>query len=167
MIQVYTGNGKGKTTAALGLALRAAGAGLRVYIGQFVKQGTYSESAALKKHSNITVEQFGAGCFIKGSPTAADRQRARAGFDRVKAVLAAGKHRVVILDEINCVVSLGMLAASDVLTLMRRVPPCVELVLTGRNCHASVIKEADLVTSMQEKKHYFTRGFKARKGIEF
>ena len=108
-IHVYTGNGKGKTTAALGLAIRAAGAGLKVYIAQFVKHGQYSEIKGLKGLSDIiTVEQFGSGRFIKGRPSARDVEIAGRGIENVKSILAAGKHQVVILDEANVAVSLNL-----------------------------------------------------------
>ncbi len=167
MIQVYTGNGKGKTTAAFGLALRAAGAGLNVYIGQFVKGRCYSEIKALKKINNIKVEQFGRRCFIKKAPEKIDIQISREGFKKAKDVVAAGKHQVVILDEINIAVKLGLIPLSDVLKLIKATPKNIELILTGRDAHLKVIKSADLVSQVKEVKHYYTKGVKARRGIEF
>lgn len=167
MIHVYTGQGKGKTTAALGLALRACGAGKRVYIGQFLKSGRYSELSAFKKFTNVTVEQFGTGCFVKKKPTALARTRAAAGFGRIKTVAASGAYDIVILDEINCAVTLGLIPVRALVSLMRGVSRDIELVLTGRDADARVLKEADLVTVMEAQKHYFERGVQARKGIEY
>jgi cob(I)alamin adenosyltransferase len=167
LIQVYTGNGKGKTTAALGLALRAAGAGLSVYIGQFIKGRCYSELKALKKFKNITLEQFGRGCFIKIKPSAKDIQLAKKGLERIRQVISRRKYDLVVLDEINIALHLKLLKLSDVASLIQRAPPNTELVLTGRYAHPKIIKLADLVSEIKERKHYFRRGVKARKGIEF
>lgn len=167
MIQVYTGNGKGKTTAAFGLALRAAGAGLNVYIGQFVKGRLYNEIKALKKIDNIKVEQFGRSCFVKKHPKEVDIQMALAGLQRANEIIAAKKHRVVILDEANIAVKLKLIPLSGLLELLKRVPKNMELVLTGRDVHPKIIKLADLVSQVKEVKHYYTQGVKARPGIEF
>ena len=167
MIQVYTGNGKGKTTAALGLALRAAGAGLNVYIGQFVKGRCYSEIKALKKIDNIKIEQFGRRCFIKKSPDKIDVQMALAGLERLNEIIAARKYRMVILDEVNIVVKLKLIPLSGLLELIKHAPKTIELVLTGRYAHPEIIKLADLVSEVKEKKHYYAKGIKARRGIEF
>lgn len=166
MIQVYTGNGKGKTTAALGLALRASGAGLKVYIGQFVKCGCYSEIKALKALKNIKVEQFGAGCFIKRIPVKDDLLRAKSGLEKAKKAIAAKKYDLVILDEINVAVKLRLVELSDVISLIKNTHPRIELVLTGRHAHPEIIRLADLVSQIQDLKHYYCRGLKARKGIE-
>jgi cob(I)alamin adenosyltransferase len=167
MIQVYTGNGKGKTTAALGLALRAAGAGLNVYIGQFVKGRCYSEIKTLKKIDHIKVEQFGRSCFIKKSPKEIDVQMALDGLKRLNKIIAARKYRVVILDEINIAVKLGLIPLRDLLKLIKNTPKSIELVLTGRYAYPKVIKLADLVSQIKEVKHYYVKGVKARRGIEF
>lgn len=167
MIQVYTGNGKGKTTAALGLALRASGAGLKVYIAQFVKKGCYSEIKALKKIKNITVRQFGFSCFIKKTPAARDILMARAGFTEAKRVITEKKYDMVILDEINVALKLKLLELEDLVTLIKNTPKKTELILTGRNAPDEIIKLADLVSEIREVKHYFQKGKKARKGIEF
>ncbi|MFH0918135.1 MAG: cob(I)yrinic acid a,c-diamide adenosyltransferase [Candidatus Omnitrophota bacterium] len=167
MIQVYTGNGKGKTTAALGLALRASGAGLKVYIGQFVKGGYYHEIKALKKLGNIKVEQFGRRCFIKKSPEKIDIQMALAGLKRLNEIIAARKYRVVILDEVNIAVRLKLIPLSGLLELIKHTPKTIELVLTGRYAHPKIIKLADLVSQINEVKHYYAQGIKARRGIEF
>jgi cob(I)alamin adenosyltransferase len=166
-IQVYTGNGKGKTTAALGLAIRAAGAGLKVFIAQFIKMGEYSEIKALKRFDDlITVEQFGTGRFIKGKPSASDIEAARKGLERIKAVFASNQHNVVIMEEANVAAKLGLLSVEDMLEIMVEKPKDVELVITGRGADSRIIEKADLVTEMKEVKHYFQKGVKARIGIE-
>jgi len=167
MIQVYTGNGKGKTTAAFGLALRAAGAGLNVYIGQFAKGQSYNEITALKKIDNIKVEQFGRGCFIKKSPDKIDIQMALAGLKRLNEIIAAKKYQVVILDEVNIAVKLKLIPLSGLLGLIKHTPKSIELALTGRYAHPKIIKLADLVSQIREIKHYYSKGIKARRGIEF
>lgn len=166
MIQVYTGNGKGKTTAALGLALRAQGAGLKVYIGQFVKRGCYSEIKALKKLTNIKVEQFGAGCFIRRVPVKDDLDLAGQGLARIEKIIAGKIYDLVILDEINVALKLKLVALSSVIRLIKKTPHKTELVLTGRNAHPEIIKLADLVSEIKDKKHYYAKGLKARRGIE-
>ena len=167
MIQVYTGNGKGKTTAAIGLAIRASGAGLNVYIAQFVKGRYCSEHQALKKIKNIKIEQFGRDCFIRRKPQQIDLELTRQGWEKVKKVIASGKYRLVVLDEINLVLKLKLLSFKDVLSLIKRTPDCIELIFTGRDAPAQLIKHADLVSRINEVKHYYRRGLKARKGIEF
>ena len=166
-IHVYTGNGKGKTTAAVGLAIRAAGAGLNVYIAQFMKRGDYSEIKGLDRFSDrITVEQFGCGRFIKGRPSAEDVAAARQGLNKVKTILAAGKHAVVILDEANVAVSLNLFSEKELLEIIDHRPDNVEIIITGRGATSAIIEAADLVTEMKEIKHYFKKGVAARLGIE-
>lgn len=166
-IHVYTGNGKGKTTAAVGLAIRAAGAGLNVYIAQFMKQGDYSEIKGLDRFSDlITVEQFGCGRFIKGRPSGEDVAAARQGLNKVKTILAAGKHAVVILDEASVAVSLNLFSEKELLEIIDRRPDNVEIIITGRGATSAIIEAADLVTEMKEIKHYFKKGVAARIGIE-
>jgi cob(I)alamin adenosyltransferase len=167
MIQVYTGDGKGKTTAALGQALRASGTGLRVYIGQFIKGGTYSEVKILKRLPNIKIEQYGRGCFIKSKPKKIDIALASRGLNRVKRIIREKKFQVVILDEINIALYLGLLKLSEVINLFKSTPKDIELILTGRWAHPKIIKLADLVSEIRDIKHYYKRGIKARKGIEF
>jgi cob(I)alamin adenosyltransferase len=166
MIQVYTGNGKGKTTAALGLALRAAGAGLKVYIGQFAKGRACSEHKALRGIKNIKLERFGSGCFLRTKPREIDRKLAGRGMQRVKQIIGCGDYQVIILDEINIVLRLKLVDLKEFLDLVRQLSKKTELVLTGRYAPASLIKEADLVSHIREVKHYYRRGIKARKGIE-
>ena len=167
MIQVYTGNGKGKTTAALGLAIRAAGSGLQVYIGQFVKGKKYGELKALKKIKNIKVEQLGSTCFIKKAPTKKDIALAKNGLEKIRKIISQRIYHMVILDEINIALRLELLALEDVISLIRKTPKKIELVLTGRYAHPEILKIADLVSEIKERKHYFKKGVKARKGIEY
>ncbi len=168
-VQVYTGNGKGKTTAALGLAFRAAGRGYRTYFAQFLKAQPTGEIEAAKKLAPlITIEQFGREGFItvKEGLDDEDISRAEAGLARAREVLLSGDYRVVVLDEINTAVHFKILPEEDVLALIDRRPAEVELVLTGRYAPASFIDRADLVTEMTEVKHYFAKGVKAREGVE-
>ena len=166
-LQVYTGDGKGKTTAALGLSLRAAGAGLKVYIAQFLKKGNYSEIKALERLSDfITVEQFGLGHFIKGRPSQEEIQAARNGFDKAKQMMLSGRYDVIILEEGNIAAACGLFSSQDLLDFIEAKPDHVELVITGRNAAAEVIEKADLVTEMKSVRHYFDKGVSARKGIE-
>lgn len=167
MIQVYTGKGKGKTTAALGLAIRAAGAGLKVYIGQFAKSGIYNELRSLQKIKNIRIEQFGRRCFIRGEPAPQDILLAKVGLDKIRKVISCGSYDIVILDEINIAVKLKLLSVTEVIRLLAQVPNKTELVLTGRYAHPRILKRADLVSEIKEAKHYYRKGIKARKGIEF
>jgi len=165
-IQIYTGNGKGKTTAALGLSLRGAGAGLQVFVGQFLKQGTYSEIKALSLFENVTVEQFGMGKFVRGMPSEDEKAAARKGYDRLCSILKTNAHDLVIVDEGNVAVACQLLTEDELLGLMDLKPDNVELVITGRDASAAMITRADLVTEMKEIKHYYHQGVTARKGIE-
>lgn len=166
-VQVYTGAGKGKTTAALGLLLRAVGAGLRVYCGQFIKHGNFSEIRAIRERfPEVMLEQYGAGCFVRGRPTAEAIRLARVGLKRLQSVLEDGCHDVVIADEANCAVACGLLKVDDLVGLIDARPLNVELVLTGRDADPAVIALADLVTEMREIRHYHRKRVKARLGIE-
>ncbi len=167
MIQVYTGNGKGKTTAALGLALRSAGAGLKVYIGQFLKGRFYNELNSLKKIKGIEIEQFGRDCFVRKAPTKKDIELARNGLEKIRKILSQRIYDVVILDEINVVLHLKMLELDDVINLIKATPKKTELILTGRFAPAGLLKIADLVSEIKEIKHYYKKGVGARKGIEY
>lgn len=167
MIQVYTGDGKGKTTASLGLAIRAAGAGKKVYIGQFIKGRQYSELKSLRKIKNITLEQFGRGCFIKGKPKPKDQELACAGLKKIRDIAAKRKFDVIILDEINVALDLKLLECREVLELLKNIPEIIEVVLTGRNAPFEILKAADLVSHIKDVKHYFRKGLKARRGIEY
>lgn len=166
-VQVYTGNGKGKTTASLGLSLRAAGAGLKVFIAQFLKQGDYSEIRALERFSDlIRVEQYGLGRFIKGKPTAEEIQAAHKGLQEVKEAMLSGEYDVIIVEEGNVAVSCGLFEMQKLLELISQKPDGLELVITGRGAAPEVIEQADLVTEMKEIKHYYQEGVAARVGIE-
>jgi len=168
-IQVYTGDGKGKTTAALGLAMRASGAGMRVYIGQFIKDFAYSEILTLKKlEPSICVEQYGKGCgFVyQAADKTAHIAAAREGLEKGLEALKSGRYDVVILDEINVAAQLGLLEDGAILNLMDQKPEGTELILTGRNASTEVMERADLVTEMKEIKHYYNDGVEARLGIE-
>ncbi len=166
-VQVYTGNGKGKTTASLGLAVRAAGAGLKVFIAQFLKKGDYSEIKALSKFSeNITIRQFGLGRFVKGKPSEEDISAGMEGYKLLETVIKEGAHDLVIIEEGNVAVSCGLFSENSLISLIDLKPEHVELVITGRNAGAKLIEKADLVTEMKEIKHYYKQGVKARVGIE-
>jgi cob(I)alamin adenosyltransferase len=166
-IQVYTGNGKGKTTAAIGLAIRAAGAGLKVFIAQFIKMGDYSEIKALKRFSDlITVEQFGLGRFTDGKPLPEDIAAAQKGLKRIKSIMVAEEYKVIILEEANVAAKFGLIRIQDLLGLIINKPYDLELVITGRYASPRVIENADLVTEMVPIKHYFEKGVPARVGIE-
>jgi cob(I)alamin adenosyltransferase len=166
-IQVYTGDGKCKTTAALGLALRAVGAGLRVYLGQFIKGGDYSEIKILRaRFPEITVEQYGFGRFVLGKPTPEDIQAAHRGLQCLSSAMAGGQYDVIIADEANTAAGAGLFAEADLLRLMNTKPDTVELILTGRGAGAAVMARADLVTEMKCIKHYYDAGIPGRPGIE-
>ena len=166
-IQVYTGDGKGKTTAALGLALRAAGAGLRVLIAQFIKKKRCSEHKALERFGDlVTVSQYGTG-FISGpGGTESEVRAAQKGIRDVTRLISLEEYDVVILDEINVAVSKGLVSVEAVLKLLDERPQGVEIVLTGRAADKRVVRRADLVTEMKEIRHYMNKGVNARKGIE-
>ncbi|WRS27073.1 cob(I)yrinic acid a,c-diamide adenosyltransferase [Oscillospiraceae bacterium MB08-C2-2] len=167
-IQVYTGNGKGKTTALLGLALRACGAGLGVYLGQFLKEDSTSEIQALKAYlPQVTVEQYGPGYFIAGrEPNEQEKAMGTAGLEKARVAMLSGKYSLILLDEINVALSKGLVELDAVLALMEQKPAGVELVLTGRGAMPEIIEAADLVTEMREIKHYYKDGVQARVGIE-
>jgi cob(I)alamin adenosyltransferase len=166
-VQIYTGNGKGKTTAAIGLAIRAAGAGLKVFIAQFIKSGDYNEIKALKRFTDlITVEQFGRGRFLKGKPAPEDIKAAQKGLERVKAVMASEEYDIIIMEEANVAATLGLFSEDELLEIIHNKPHAKEIVITGRNASARIIEKADLVTEMKEIKHYYQIGVQARIGIE-
>jgi len=166
-IQVYTGDGKGKTTAALGLALRAAGAGLRVYIAQFVKGMKYSELDIITRLSDlITLKQYGRDCFIFRDPEEDDIKAAQDGLKEVKDIMCTGKYQLIILDEANIATYYKLFSVDDLLDFIHSRPEGVELVITGRKADPRIIDEADLVTEMKEIKHYYQKGVQARDGIE-
>lgn len=166
-VQVYTGNGKGKTTAAFGLALRAAGAGLKVYIGQFLKKGEYSELNSINKFKDfIKIEQFGGKRFIGQKIREEDRKLAKKGFKKIREIIFSREYNVVILDEINVALYFKLIPENDLIDLIKNKPSEIELVLTGRYASPQIIETADLVTEMRKIKHYFSKGVIARAGIE-
>ena len=189
MLQVYTGNGKGKTTAAIGLAIRALGAGRKVYIMQFMKSLAYSEQKILQGFSpELTLRTSGKPFFIaeegtlsnelqdkfgdavvifpKGKPPQDYIELINAGFEEVKRAISSKKYGLVILDELNVALHFGLIGRTAVEELLKMVPKNTELVLTGRDAPDWLIERADLVTDMKEVKHYYTKGVEARKGIE-
>ena len=168
-IQVYTGNGKGKTTAALGQALRAAGSGLKTFLVRFMKDFPYGELESIQYLSEwIKLEQYGNDTFVfnKTPPKDIDLQTAKQGLQRAKEAMLSGKYDVVIMDEVCVAIYFGLLKTKDVLVLLEQKPVPVELILTGRYCPPELIEKADLVTEMKEIKHYYQKGVLARKGIE-
>lgn len=167
LVHVYTGSGKGKTTAALGLAVRAAGRGFKVSIHQFLKNGGYGELKALKKVDNIIIRQCGRRCFIKGKPECRDIECAETGLKAAAKDINSSKYNLVILDEINIALKLGLIKTKDAVSLINRKPKEVELVLTGRGAPAAILKMADLITEMREIRHPYRKGIYARKGIEY
>ena len=166
-VQVYTGDGKGKTTAALGLAIRAAGAGLKVYFAQFIKGMKYSEHRALERFKDcITVRQYGSNCFINGVPKDEDIRMAREGLSEVREMMLSGMFQVVVLDEANIATRYNLFSTDDLLDFIRAKPDDIELVITGRDADPRIIEAADLVTEMKEVKHYYRKDVLARDGIE-
>jgi len=166
-VHVYTGNGKGKTTAALGLAMRAAGAGFRVFLGQFVKGMDYSELHSFARLSDqITLKQYGRQCFIYNEPEMDDVLVARQGLEEVRQAIASGDYQLVIMDEANIAIHYNLFSVNELLELIETKPEHVELVITGRYMDARIVEHADLVTEMREVKHYYTQGVPARVGIE-
>jgi cob(I)alamin adenosyltransferase len=167
-IHLYTGDGKGKTTAALGLAMRACGAGKKVFIGQFVKGKHYSEITTIQNHLPcIELKQYGLDCFIVNDPEQKDSDAARQGLDEVKAILLSCEYDLVILDELNIALHYNLFPLEEVLEMLRNKAPQIEIVITGRYAPKEIYDVADLITEMKEIKHYYTEGIEARIGIEF
>jgi len=169
-IHVYTGNGKGKTTAALGLALRAVGSGLKVLIIQFLKgEGSYTgeRETALRLAPELEIRARGDEGFVESAdPSPRDGELAREALDEALQEISGGRWDLVILDEINVAVHFGLIAVQDILELLDSKPDGVEIVLTGRYAPVELIERADLVTEMREVKHYYKAGVPARRGIE-
>ena len=168
LIHVYTGNGKGKTTAAIGLGLRAAGNGLKVHMIQFMKGRRYSELDALDMIPNFTVKQFGRDEFVsKENPEQIDIDLAQQGFDYAQEIINNSKYDVVILDEINVAVDYQLIPLQEILTLIKEKPDNVELIFTGRYAHQEIVRYADLVSEILEIKHPYQEGIESRKGIDW
>lgn len=166
MVHVYTGNGKGKTTAAFGLAVRAVGAEKNVYIAQFVKGMKYSELNSLSKIEKIKIKQYGLNYFIKGKAEQEDIDAARKGLAEVAEILKSGEYELVILDEANIAVYYELFSAEELIEVIEKRASKVEVVITGRYADDKIIEFADLVTEMKEIKHYYQDGVLSRKGIE-
>lgn len=169
LIHVYTGNGKGKTTAALGLAMRAAGHGLRVSMIQFMKgRINYGELETAKLIPNFEIKQVGRPDFVsRENPDPEDIRLAQEGFEYAKTVISSGQYDMVILDEINVAMDFRLIPHHHVIALIEEKPETVELVLTGRECPPDVVEIADYVTEVVEIKHPYREGMKARIGIEW
>lgn len=166
-LQIYTGDGKGKTTAALGLALRAAGRGLKIYIAQFMKGQSYGELKSIAMIPEIKIEQFGKDTFIHiDKASREDKLMAKQGLEKVIGVMLSQKYNIIILDEINVAIHFKLLTVDEVLKVISLKPENIELILTGRQAPSELIECADLVTEMREVKHYYQKGVPARNGIE-
>jgi len=168
MLHVYTGDGKGKTSAALGLGLRAAGHGYKVCMIQFMKGGLmYGEQKAVKHIPGFEIRQFGRKEFVdRDRPSRVDRELAAKGMAFARKVLAEGKYDIVILDELNVALDWKLVTLEEVLSLIRGRAPRTELVLTGRYAHPQVMEMADYVTEMREIAHPYRRGILSTKGVD-
>lgn len=169
LVQVYTGDGKGKTTAALGQALRAVGRGLKVYMAQFIKGQETGELLVAKRLApDFVIRQFGLGKFITGrEPSSEELEMAKAGWAEITRVADSGEYDIVILDEISHAIRVGLIRIEQVLELLDRRPKQLEVILTGRRMPGELTEVADLVTDMVAVKHPYDRGIRMRKGIEF
>ncbi len=166
-VQVYTGSGKGKTTAALGLALRAAGAGQKIFIAQFIKSRICSEHLALERFKDfITIRQYGNGLILNRPVTTSDIAAARKGLEESRKVMLSRDYDIIILDEANVAVKRALINVDALIELIKDKPTGLELIITGRYADERIIEAADLVTEMKEIKHYSKKGVKARVGIE-
>lgn len=168
LVEIYTGTGKGKTTAALGLGLRAHGKGLKVYMIQFMKGDIeYGEVAAARELDGFEIEQFGRPDFVKkNEPEKIDIDFAKRALERANKILLENQYEIVILDEINVALEWNLIKLDDVINLIKNKPKNIELILTGRYAHPKIIELADLVTDMREIKHPYQQGISAREGIE-
>ena len=168
LIQVYTGDGKGKTTAALGLALRAAGRNMKVLIVQFMKKWDYGELHSVKLIPNITLETFGTKEFVyKGKAKKIDYEEAEKAFSFGVKGMKSGNYDIVIFDELNMALYYELLDLKEVVEKLKGKPDNVEVVITGRKAPEEIIEIADLVTEMEEIKHPYQKGIEARRGIEY
>ncbi len=169
LVQVYTGTGKGKTTAALGLVLRASGKGQKSIVIQFMKgQIKYGELNAILNLPNVEIEQYGRPDFVnKENPEKIDIDLAMEGLERAKEVIVSGDYDIVVLDEMNMALDFNLLSEEEVIDVIEKRPPHVEIVLTGRNASPGLINLADLVTVMADVKHPYMVGVEGREGIEY
>jgi cob(I)alamin adenosyltransferase len=168
LIHIYTGNGKGKTTASIGLGIRAIGNNLKVYMIQFMKGRRYSEINALENIPNFKIVQFGRDEFVsKDKPEQIDIDLARRGFGHAKEIISKGGYDLVILDEVNVAVDFNLISLDELLNVLKEKPKKVEIVLTGRYAHPDLVIHADVVSEILEIKHPFHQGIKSRKGIDW
>ncbi|NLA04650.1 MAG: cob(I)yrinic acid a,c-diamide adenosyltransferase [Firmicutes bacterium] len=168
LVMVYTGEGKGKTTAAVGQALRALGHGFRVYMIHFMKGRDYGEFLAAEKLPHLVVDRAGRDSFVKRDhPDPVDMELARDGFDRAGRAVRSGQYDLVVLDEIIVAVDFGLIPEAELLELIEEKPPGVDLVLTGRGATPELVKRADLVSEVLMIKHHYQKGVPGRKGIEY
>ena len=169
LVEIFTGEGKGKTSAALGVALRALGYGLKVCIIYFMKGDyPYSEQKVLSRLPNINLTRFGKRGFVDPKNIKEeDRKQAREALEAARDAVTSGKYDVVVLDEVNVATAWDILDTSDVVQLIKKKPPNVELILTGRYADDRLIELADMVTEMKEIKHPHNRGISAREGIDY
>lgn len=169
LVFVFTGNGKGKTTAAMGQALRAVGHGLKVLVIQFMKGKKYGEVLAVEKYlPDITIYRCGLDSFVmRGNPAPIDVELAVQGLNIAKKELSSGEYNMVILDEINVALDFKLLSIDDVVDMIKNKPPSVDMILTGRYAPPEIIAVADTVSEIQEIKHHYSAGVKERAGIEF
>jgi cob(I)alamin adenosyltransferase len=165
-IHIYTGNGKGKSTAAFGLAIRALMSGKKVYIGQFVKDMAYNETKISNDYENLTIEQLGKGCFIQRKPTDEDKKIARAALDKCYKLYSSDRYDLIILDELCIALYFKLFSVQVVIDYFFSKKHNAEIVITGRYCPEEMIERADLVTEMKEIKHYFNQGVSSRDGFD-
>ncbi|UCG71111.1 MAG: cob(I)yrinic acid a,c-diamide adenosyltransferase [Thermoplasmata archaeon] len=168
LVHVYTGDGKGKTTAAIGLAMRACGSGLKVYMIQFMKGDIeYGELKAAELLPNFTIKQFGRPSFVdKERPQEEDLVLAREGLAHANEIIRRAEHDILILDELNVALDFKLVDLADVMNLLDSKPDNMEIIITGRNAHDEILKRADYVTNMRNEKHPYYKGIPARNGIE-
>ncbi len=168
LVMVYTGDGKGKTTAALGLAFRAAGHGLKVLAVHFLKGRDYGEAKAAEIFPNFDVVKAGREKFVnRDNPDPEDVKLAKEGLSRAGEAAASGQYDLIVLDEINVALNYNLVSLQDVLELIEKRAPGVNLVLTGRNAPPEILEKADMISEVKEIKHHFASGIKAREGIEY
>lgn len=165
-IHIYTGNGKGKTTCALGLSIRAVCAGKKVFFGQFVKGMEYSELHAVKYLPNFQMRQYGRPCFVCNNPTEEDIESAKKGLLEIENILVNSNFDLVVMDELNIALYYKLFSVEEVIKILDKRKENMEIVITGRYASQELIDKADLVTEMKEIKHYYKNGVQARKGIE-
>lgn len=168
LVMVYTGEGKGKTTAAVGQAVRALGHGYRVFMIHFLKGRDYGEYLAASRLPNFTAVKAGRDVFVNRlKPDPVDVELAREGFNQAKKAVMGGEYDLVVMDEINVAVDYKLIPEKDLLKLLEKKPPGVDIVLTGRGATREVIKRADMVSEILAIKHHYACGIQSRRGIEY